>query len=167
LQSVARHLLEAQDAYLEDDMHEVYHELYMMAAHISPEPYNVWAGVRRLLDPASTRQSPNILKHVTSEWTKEPNDDAVTCHHRMIEGVLCRWWGDGPTPDGVAIIDKAADLVSTQLSNPLEYAEIKALMLRKGSGESSVSIPLCSKCGDYYLGAFCPCSYEVQDDAPA
>jgi len=29
------------------------------------------------------------------------------------------------------------------------------------------STPLCPKCGDYYLGAFCPCSYEVQDDAPS
>lgn len=55
--------------------------------------------------------TPNILKHVTSEWATEKNDMAVTVHHRMVEGVLCRWWGDGPVPDGVALIDRAASSV--------------------------------------------------------
>lgn len=52
----------------------------------------------------------NLLKPVTSEWATEKNDMQMTVHHRMVEGVLCRWWGDGPTPDGVALIDAACDL---------------------------------------------------------
>ncbi len=32
---------------------------------------------------------------------------AIPCHSRLVGGVLCRWWGDGPTPAGVALIDAA------------------------------------------------------------
>lgn len=53
------------------------------------------------------RASKNVLREVSSEWHTDINDNAVTCHSRMIEGVLCRWWGDGPTPKGVAMIDAA------------------------------------------------------------
>lgn len=52
----------------------------------------------------------NVLKEVTSDWyiTTENNGYAtVPCHSRMIEGVLCRWWGDGPVPKGVALINAA------------------------------------------------------------
>lgn len=32
----------------------------------------------------------------------------VTCHSKIIGGVLCRWWGDGPQPEGVAMLDSLA-----------------------------------------------------------
>lgn len=67
---------------------------------------------------ANRRKHPNFLKHETSEWDTTMNDDEVTCHHRLVEGVLCRWWGDGPTPDGVALIDAAASAVDEQESDP-------------------------------------------------
>lgn len=54
------------------------------------------------------RPRENILREVSSEWDTTMNTNEVTCHSRMIEGVLCRWWGDGPTPKGVAVIDAAA-----------------------------------------------------------
>lgn len=62
-----------------------------------------------------TKASPNVLKHVTSEWDTTKNDVEVTTHHRMVEGVLCRWWGDGPTPDGVALIDRAVALMHSSV----------------------------------------------------
>lgn len=46
----------------------------------------------------------------TTQWsvTTESNGyEEVTCHSRVVDGVLCRWWGDGPEPKGVATIDKA------------------------------------------------------------
>ncbi len=48
----------------------------------------------------------NILKHYSTEWDHEINEGAVMVHHNMVEGVLCRWWGDDGEPDGVALIDK-------------------------------------------------------------
>lgn len=50
-----------------------------------------------------------ILKEVSSEWETTKNDNEVPCHSRMVEGVLCRWWGDGPAPRGVAILDSRVD----------------------------------------------------------
>lgn len=50
----------------------------------------------------------NLLKPITTaEWQTDVNDNQVTCHSRMVEGVLCRWWGDDVAPLGVAIIDNA------------------------------------------------------------
>lgn len=44
----------------------------------------------------------------TPNWYITKNDGEVTCHTRIIGGVLCRWWGDGQPPVGVAILNKAA-----------------------------------------------------------
>ena len=52
----------------------------------------------------------NILRNVSSEWSTTAAKGEVTCHTRMVGGVLCRWWGDGPTPPGVKQIDAAADI---------------------------------------------------------
>lgn len=57
--------------------------------------------------PASASVYPNILKDVDSDWDTEKNEGAVTCHSRMIGGVLCRWWGDGPEPSGIVKINAA------------------------------------------------------------
>jgi hypothetical protein len=57
--------------------------------------------------PASSEAShANILKTVSSEWEHTESPGEVHCHSRMIEGVLCRWWGRD-TPPGVAMIDRA------------------------------------------------------------
>lgn len=47
----------------------------------------------------------------TSEWHTFVNPPAMTIHTRDVGGVLCRWWGDGPVPAGVALIDAAAAAV--------------------------------------------------------
>jgi hypothetical protein len=49
----------------------------------------------------------------------------VTCHSRVIGGVLCRWWGDGDIPVGVEIINHAADQAAeiTPLRQRLEAME--------------------------------------------
>ena len=52
----------------------------------------------------------NLLKEITSGWETEKSEGAVTVHHRMVGGVLCRWWGDGQPPEGVALIDRAVCL---------------------------------------------------------
>lgn len=52
----------------------------------------------------------NILRNVSSEWSTTAAKGEVTCHTRMVGGVLCRWWGGGPTPPGVRQIDKAIDI---------------------------------------------------------
>lgn len=41
-------------------------------------------------------------------WHVFANPPAATIHTRLVGGVLCRWWGDGPVPPGVALIDAAA-----------------------------------------------------------
>lgn len=41
-------------------------------------------------------------------WDVFVNPPAVTVNTRDVGGVLCRWWGDGPAPAGVAMIDAAA-----------------------------------------------------------
>ena len=56
---------------------------------------------------ALREQRKNVLREVSSEWDTTMNDNE-TCHSRMIGGVLCRWWGDGSTPEGVKWIDDAA-----------------------------------------------------------
>ena len=62
-------------------------------------------GLERQRDELAEKK--NILRNVSSEWRTTMADNQVTCHDRMVEGVLCRWWGDGPTPPGVAVIDNA------------------------------------------------------------
>ena len=58
-------------------------------------------------DKSQPEPQANILKTVSSEWQTTRNNNEVTCHSRMIEGVLCRWWGED-TPPGVQMIDAAA-----------------------------------------------------------
>lgn len=41
------------------------------------------------------------------ERTKEPGAETVTS--RVVGGVLCRWWGDGSTPEGVVLINRAVN----------------------------------------------------------
>jgi hypothetical protein len=51
-------------------------------------------------------------------WTTHTRDaDGNPCvaeHSRVVGGVLCRWWGDGPAPAGVAMIDRATDQQSVR-----------------------------------------------------
>ena len=49
------------------------------------------------------------------------------------------------------------------------YAHARTVAHQGLSGEYSAQVmqSKCQKCGDTYSGAFCPCSYEVQDDDPA
>lgn len=42
------------------------------------------------------------------DWITERQENNVTCHTRIIGGVLCRWWGEGELPPGVRAIDEAA-----------------------------------------------------------
>lgn len=58
--------------------------------------------------PPPAKDAPRILKDETTEWQTDKADGQVTCHSRMVDGVLCRWWGDGPPPKGVIAIDAAA-----------------------------------------------------------
>lgn len=57
-------------------------------------------------------------------WEYEAGPGEVTCHSRVIAGVLCRWWGEGAAPRGVAVIDQAAALagfaVETNEWQPIE-----------------------------------------------
>lgn len=74
---------------------------------------------------------PPLLKDINTEWVTEKNEGDMTVHHLMVGGVLCRWWGDGPEPSGVA---RLAALVSgdttpetptpTPLSAQEEYESI-------------------------------------------
>lgn len=50
----------------------------------------------------------NLLKNATSEWETEAEAGKVPVHSRMVGGVLCRWWGAGETPPGVAAINDSA-----------------------------------------------------------
>lgn len=65
---------------------------------------------RAAVPPAPAR--PNLLRDESSAWEIQRQDSegnpVVTCHTRMIGGVLCRWWGDGPAPSGVDLIDRAS-----------------------------------------------------------
>lgn len=38
-------------------------------------------------------------------WERHEEEKVVTCHSRMVGGVLCRWWGDSQDPPGVAMIN--------------------------------------------------------------
>ena len=40
-------------------------------------------------------------------WHTESSEGIVTCHSRVIGGVLCRWWGD-IAPAGVAMLDEVS-----------------------------------------------------------
>ena len=66
--------------------------------------------LRAAHEPPAVR--PNLLRDETSAWEIQRQDSdgnpVVTCHTRVIGGVLCRWWGDGPAPSGVDLIDRAA-----------------------------------------------------------
>jgi hypothetical protein len=52
----------------------------------------------------------NILKEVTTEWVTEREAGKITCHTRMIGGVLCRWWGDGPPPPGARALTDLGEM---------------------------------------------------------
>jgi hypothetical protein len=58
------------------------------------------------------RARPNLLRDETSAWEVQTQDSegnpVVTCHTRVVGGVLCRWWGDDAPPSGVEAIDRAA-----------------------------------------------------------
>lgn len=56
--------------------------------------------------------SGNFLKEQTTDWQTDIGPNQVTCHSRVIGGVLCRWWGNGPEPEGVAILDKLTTTLS-------------------------------------------------------
>jgi len=82
-----------------------------------------WTALKAALSSAPVPAAPavvhpNILKDVDSEWDTEKSDNIVTCHYRMIGGVLCRWWGDGPEPSGVKKIDAA--LSSAPVDAPVQ-----------------------------------------------
>ena len=51
-----------------------------------------------------------IMGEGTGPWEADRGTNAVTCHSRLVGGVLCRWWGDGPAPGGVRAIDVAGHL---------------------------------------------------------
>lgn len=54
----------------------------------------------------------NLLRDETAKWEVQKTDcdgnPVVTCHTRVVGGVLCRWWGDEAPPSGVEAIDRAA-----------------------------------------------------------
>ena len=82
-----------------------------------------WTALKAALSSAPVPAAPavvhpNILKDVDSEWDTEKSDNIVTCHCRMIGGVLYRWWGDGPEPSGVKKIDAA--LSSAPVDAPVQ-----------------------------------------------
>lgn len=56
----------------------------------------------------------NFLKEYSTEWEHDVNDGKVMCHHKMIGGVLCRWWGDGPEPKGVAVINAIEAIIKAK-----------------------------------------------------
>ena len=56
---------------------------------------------------AAALERTNVLKNVNSDWEHTDLSGEVKCHSRMVEGVLCRWWGDS-IPPGVVAIDAAA-----------------------------------------------------------
>lgn len=63
--------------------------------------------LEQLCAQAKLANRKNFLRNETSEWQTDRAENAVTCHSRVVDGVLCRWWGDD-TPPGVAKIDTAA-----------------------------------------------------------
>jgi len=56
----------------------------------------------------------NLLKDVDSGWDVTFGPNEATCHTRMVGGVMCRWWGDGPAPSGVHLINAAIELRAAQ-----------------------------------------------------
>lgn len=71
----------------------------------------------------SQGEDERVLKDVTTEWVADENAGTVKTHSRMVDGVLCRWWGAGPAPAGVAKIDQAA---STHPA-PQEAGDVKGM----------------------------------------
>jgi hypothetical protein len=65
----------------------------------------------RVAQSAVERRYANPFKVLTSEWQTDRGENQVTCHSRMVDGVLCRWWGDDEPP-GTAKIDAAASAQS-------------------------------------------------------
>jgi hypothetical protein len=61
-------------------------------------------------------------------WQVFTNPPATTVNTRDVGGVLCRWWGDGPAPAGVAVIDAAASQTWTKVSVSLPDDEITVLL---------------------------------------
>jgi hypothetical protein len=63
----------------------------------------------RALSAASVRSEgvARVLQDVTTGWQTQTNEGTVPTHSRMVDGVLCRWWGEGAPPAGVALIDAA------------------------------------------------------------
>lgn len=72
---------------------------------------------------------PELGRSTTTRWDTFKNPPAETIHSRMVGGVLCRWWGDGPEPAGVALIDAttelAADLEGQHAKNVLLAASLR------------------------------------------
>jgi hypothetical protein len=60
--------------------------------------------------PAETEAAPSPfdMGPTTSAWEHTHGSGEIACHSRVVKGVLCRWWGEGPAPEGVALIDRAA-----------------------------------------------------------
>ncbi len=65
--------------------------------------------------PTELNLGPNTEWHRYRYWEREAGPGLVTCNSRVVGGVLCRWWGDGAVPDGVALIDAAASSGETAL----------------------------------------------------
>lgn len=85
-------------------------ETFVMALKTTPRfaEYEMRAVCHEFTANSSARpRYSNPLKVLTSEWRTDRNENEVTCHSRMVDGVLCRWWGDD-MPPGVAKIDAAA-----------------------------------------------------------
>lgn len=87
---------------------------------------------------AEARKQPNILKTVSSEWEHSSADGEVSCHSKMLEGVLCRWWGSDE-PLGVALIDKAHAILTR-----LERAERVVELLEENKHDLHCCISECA-----------------------
>lgn len=59
-------------------------------------------------------------------WDTFKNPPAATVNSRDVGGVLCRWWGDGPEPAGVALIDAAV-----QAGVPYDEPDLDGRLLQK------------------------------------
>lgn len=64
------------------------------------------------------------------QWHAFVNPPALTVNTRNVGGVLCRWWGDGPAPEGVAMIDAAADSVILLSALEGQHKALDQLMAR-------------------------------------
>lgn len=81
----------------------------------------------RAIPPAPhAADCPERTETPASAWHTFVNPPAITIHTRDVGGVLCRWWGDGPVPAGVAMIDAAA---APSPAGALDLQSLKALAL--------------------------------------